>query len=196
MTTSSAKRSARQCGTAAVAPRWLVEALGPFDLDPCPPQGPQPWPTAERCITGASVNGLRAPWTGIVWLNPPAATRPRWLARLADHGEGGIALTPARPDSRWFAEQVWAKATAVVFVYGRLHSPTPSEVVSGPPPSPMPTALIAYGDACAARLRQAVEHGVLDGAVVLGWDAPRRQLSLFDTVTVAPPERLGISTSV
>lgn len=186
MTAPSRKPSARRCAAAVVVPRSLVDALGPFDLDPCPPPGPQPWPTATRCITDPSTNGLRAAWDGIVWLNPPPATRPQWLARLADHCDGGIAVAPARPDATWFAEHVWAKATAVAFVYGRLRVSAPSGVAGGRPPAAVATALIAYGDACAARLRQAAEHGVVEGAVISGWDAPRRQLSLFDTVNVAP----------
>ena len=130
-----------------------------------------------------------------MWLNPPHATRPQWLARLADHGDGGIALTPARPDARWFANHVWAKATALVFVYGRLRAPAPTGMTGGRSSATTATALIAYGDACAARLRHVVEHGVIDGAVVSGWDAPRRQLSLFDTVTAAPPRRASIGAS-
>lgn len=186
---------APRAGAALQAPHWLVDAVGPFDLDPCAPTEPQAWSTAARCIAAptATPKGLREPWSGTVWLNPPHATRSQWLARLAHHCDGGIALTPAQPEAKWFAEHVWAKASAVIFIYGRLHLSTSSGGSSGR--ASRASALIAYGDECAARLRKAVDRGAIEGVVISGWDAPRRQLRLFDEVTVERPEPVIIAAS-
>jgi hypothetical protein len=77
-----------------ITPRWLIDRLGPFDLDLCACT-PQPWPCAARQYTEAD-NGLLMPWDGLVWLNPPyGRATGAWLNRLALHGEG-IALVFAR----------------------------------------------------------------------------------------------------
>jgi len=51
-------------------PRWIIEALGPFDLDPCAAD-PRPWNCAEVNLTEVD-DGLRGRWSGRVWLNPPS----------------------------------------------------------------------------------------------------------------------------
>jgi hypothetical protein len=53
-----------------LTPPHIIDALGPFDLDPCcPPQ--MPWRTAARMIC-RPFDGLAVDWTGQrVWLNPP-----------------------------------------------------------------------------------------------------------------------------
>src|SRR2546423_1714623 len=76
-------------------PPWLFGALGlTFDLDPCSPvEGPVT--PAKRHLTRLD-DGLVAPWEGRVWLNPPyGAELPKWIGRLADHGDG-VALVLSR----------------------------------------------------------------------------------------------------
>lgn len=70
-------------------PPGVFEALGvEFDLDPCAPPGGLPWIPAKRSLSFKD-DGLRAPWEGRIWLNPPYGNHTvRWLARLADHGVG------------------------------------------------------------------------------------------------------------
>lgn len=91
----------------------------------------------------------------------------RWLARLADHGNG-IALVFARTETMGFFAQAWERATAMLFLKGRLTFLRPD----GTPPrnngsgnAGGPSVLIAYGDEAAARL----EHSGLDGVLVDGW---------------------------
>src|SRR5438552_2229167 len=68
-----------------ITPRYLIERLGPFDLDPCA-SITQPWPCADRQYTVRD-NGLLLPWHGLVWLNPPyGQATAAWLDRLALHG--------------------------------------------------------------------------------------------------------------
>ncbi len=129
-------------------PPEVFEAIGlRFDLDPCaPPWKDADWIPAERRITREE-NGLSYPWSGRVWLNPPYGKEAgRWVERLADHGNG-IALVFSRTDVKWWHAAV-PKATAVCFIRGRLTF-IAGAGQSAPGNSGGPSALIAYGDACA-----------------------------------------------
>jgi hypothetical protein len=125
-----------------LTPPQVIHALGEFDLDPCAPIK-RPWDMAREHYTIMD-NGLAKPWNGRVWLNPPYGQETgKWLARLADHGNG-IALVFARTETRMFFEHVWPKADAVLFIDGRLHfhhaDGTRAAANSGGP-----SVLIAYG---------------------------------------------------
>jgi hypothetical protein len=53
-------------------------------------------------------------------MNPPyGAEMGRWLAKLADHGNG-ISLIFARTETAMFHESVWDKAHGLLFLRGRL----------------------------------------------------------------------------
>ncbi len=132
-----------------LTPPEIVQALGPFDLDPCAPVV-RPWDTARKHYT-VEDDGLRQPWEGRVWLNPPYGRETgRWLARLAEHGDG-IALIFARTETSVFFEQVWRKADAVLFFEGRLTFYHVSGVKADNNGG-APSCLVAYGRACAGRL--------------------------------------------
>ena len=99
-------------------PRALLEALGSFDLDPCISYR-QPWPTARRSLTVRD-DGLTANWRGRVWLNPPyGRATADWLSKLADHNNG-IALVFARTETQSFFDTVWGRASAILFLRGRI----------------------------------------------------------------------------
>lgn len=51
-----------------ITPKWLIDRLAPFDLDPCACD-PMPWQTAERMLTERE-DGLLSTWGG-----PYGATR-------------------------------------------------------------------------------------------------------------------------
>lgn len=103
-----------------LTPPGIISALGPFDLDPCAAPDPKPWPTATTHYT-LPTDGLAQRWFGRVWLNPPYSREAvKWLQRLADHGVG-TALVFARTETSWFVETVWRRASAVLFLHGRLH---------------------------------------------------------------------------
>lgn len=145
-----------------LTPRWIIERLGPFDLDPCAAL-PRPWDCAARNISEAD-DGLAHEWGGRVWLNPPFDRRQvgRWMARLAAHGRG-TALVHARTETDWF-RPAWASAQAILFMFNRLHFHLPDgsrqKANSGAPP-----VLIAFGDEDSARLR---DSGI-PGALVDRW---------------------------
>src|SRR6185369_15215552 len=100
-------------------PPAILRALGEFDLDPCAAIA-QPYQTAKRMLT-IHDDGLRHDWHGRVWLNPPYGKFAEvWLDRLAEHGDG-IALIFARTDTKTFQRAVFGKASAILFIEGRLH---------------------------------------------------------------------------
>ena len=103
-----------------LTPPWLLSRLGAFDLDPCSPSAARrPWSTALKHFS-IEENGLNREWSGRVWLNPPyGAKLATWMRRIADHANG-LALIPARTDTKAFFESVWHKADAVLFFSGRL----------------------------------------------------------------------------
>lgn len=120
-----------------------------FDLDPCSPAGGLPW-VPVRHVISLPDDGLSAPWQGRVCLNPPYGTATgTWLDRLADHGDG-IALVFARTETEWWHRTI-LEASAVCFIRGRLTF-VRSDGTPGPFNSGAPSALIAYGDDCAAAL--------------------------------------------
>lgn len=86
-------------------PQWLLDALGPFDDDPCLP---------------GRGDGLTRPWEGSVWLNPPYRQVKPFLKKMVEHGDG-VALVFARTETKWAHEYVWPHASAVFFFKGRLH---------------------------------------------------------------------------
>lgn len=132
-----------------LTPPEIIEALGPFDLDPCAAVN-QPWKTAARHYT-VEDNGLSLPWEGLVWCNPPyGLAAAQWLALCAHHGNA-ITLIFARTETKMFFDHVWGKADALLFVEGRLHfhhvDGSRAKANSG-----APSVLVAYGLCAAMRL--------------------------------------------
>lgn len=135
-------QSARMKSDTWLTPPEIMLAIGRFDLDPCCPPF-MPWRTAKKMICPPA-DGLALPWRGRVWLNPPFGNQAAaWLAKLADHGNG-IALIPARTETRMFFKSVWPKASAVLFMRGRPHFCRPDGTRASFN-SGAPIALIAYG---------------------------------------------------
>ena len=133
-----------------LTPREILDALGPFDLDPCSPIN-RPWPTARDHYTVVD-NGLLLAWHGRVWLNPPYSreTLVRWLGRMAAHGRG-VALIFARTDTEAFFRHVWEAATGLLFLRGRIDfldvtgQPVRRKNGAGAQNSGAPSVLCSYG---------------------------------------------------
>lgn len=146
-----------------LTPPNIIEALAPFDLDPCAARG-QPWRTAERMMTPEE-NGLSRSWgTSFVWCSPPQGRLARpWLEKLARH-KNGIALVYAATDTDLFFEFVWGRADAVLFLEGRLYF----HEIDGRRASTncgCAVALVAYGDEATRRLNRCG----LTGSFVTDW---------------------------
>lgn len=146
-----------------LTPKWIIDRLGPFDLDPCAATV-RPWDCAARNIVEAD-DGLSCEWAGMVWLNPPFDRYQveRWIARLADHGEG-IALIHARTETDWFAP-IWERASAILFLDQRLKfwRPDGTEQAAN---SGAPVVLVAFGSGALERLK---------GGGIGGWLVEQRK---------------------
>lgn len=146
-----------------ITPKWLIERLGPFELDPCASKW-QPWPCAKRSWFAL---GDTADWPhGVfIWLNPPYK-RPlveRFLAKMAAHNNG-IALVFARTETKMFFDHVWPKASALLFLRGRLSFCRPDGVKGKTSDgkntnSGGPSVLIGYGQEATRRLSSAKDLG-------------------------------------
>jgi hypothetical protein len=139
----------QQRETRWLTPKYIVEALGEFDLDPAGAPGHE---LAKRTyLLENGDDGLRDPWEGRVWLNPPygPAAAP-FQRRMVEHNHGTMLLF-ARTETKIFFETVWEKASAVLFLKGRLSfldsSGTVAKANAG-----APSCLVAYGNEDAVRL--------------------------------------------
>lgn len=142
-----------------LTPPEIIQALGPFDLDPCAPVT-RPWQTAETHYTKRD-DGLSLPWYGRVWLNPPYGDQTfRWLEKLAHH-LSGLALVFARTETRGFHEQVWQKASSVFFFRGRLRFHHVDGSRGGT--ANAPSVLVAYSCEDDLSIRHALERGAITG---------------------------------
>ena len=143
--------------------RWLtplsvIEALGDFDLDPC---GAPSHPTARRIyVLEQGDDGLRDPWFGRVWLNPPYGRVMReWVERLVVHGVG-TALIPVAAGTKLWQEVVFREASAIHFYRHRIkflrRDGRHDDMVS-----PQASAIVAFGDADADALLASGLPGVV-----------------------------------
>jgi hypothetical protein len=139
-----------------LTPPEIVGALGEFDLDPCAPAD-RPWDTAKHHYNKHD-NGLVQPWHGRVWCNPPYGRETAgWMRRMAEHNNG-IALIFARTETKTFFRWIWGRATAVMFLRGRLRfynsdGSAPSNNAGAP------SVLVAYGDTNAVALKASGLNG-------------------------------------
>lgn len=119
-----------------LTPPELVEAAGPFSLDPCcHPR--MPWRTAATMVTlkadkrakhdilvgdglamawspdGALINRLR------VFCNPPYSDILPWAEKMARHGNGMLLVPAKSTDTKW-GQHVLENMTTGLFFKGRL----------------------------------------------------------------------------
>lgn len=133
----SGHQSARARSVEWQTPPEIISALGAFDDDPC--NSAEIW------------DGLSREWRGFVWLNPPYGRWGwTWLAKLADHGDGGIAIVFARTETQGFVREVWRKATALLFLAGRPHFYRNGVRAKGNSGGPL--VLVGYGKEARRRL--------------------------------------------
>lgn len=91
-------------------PKWIIDLLGSFDLDPCSPQE-CPFDTAKVHVTKEQ-DGLQYDWdTSRVWLNPPFSRvlLRQFVEKQAKH-DNGIALLVNRTDNLLFQEVIFPTA--------------------------------------------------------------------------------------
>lgn len=151
-----------------------------FDLDPCSPGAEHtnvpasvhyslsPLPVVAGDPAGKTTvpgDGLALDWPddSYVWLNPPYSQPVcgEFVEKLSLHPAGGMALLFARTDTRWWASHCAGRATAMLFIHGRISFDTPR----GPGTqghSPSPSVLVGYGERAMSDLHAAAANG-------LGW---------------------------
>lgn len=140
-------------------PAWVFDALGlTFDLDPASPHD-------HETVVPADVkynvfdNGLKKPWFGRVWLNPPyGSATGLWIARMIDHGNG-IAMIFSRTDARW-CQDAMKSATAILFFAGRIQFIPGKENYHKKSRCGAGTAFYAWGNECADALYKLSDRGV------------------------------------
>lgn len=140
-------------------PRHVFDALGEtFDLDVAAPiDGPRYVP-ARQWLT-AHDDGLRFPWAGFVWMNPPFGGRnslSRWMDRFFDHGNG-IALTPDRTSAPWWQDAA-ERADAILLTRGKVKFERPDGSIGRSPGAGV--TLWAAGDRASAALCRASFAGL------------------------------------
>ncbi|MCC7544660.1 MAG: hypothetical protein IT506_04135 [Aquabacterium sp.] len=140
-------------------PAWVFDELGlTFDLDPSSPHDME---TAVPAATKYTIfdDGLKKPWFGRVWLNPPYGPMTGvWMARMAEHAEG-VALVFSRTDASW-CQKSMRKATAMLFMAGRIEFVPGKENQHKKSRCGAGTMLLAFGDECANALERMSARGV------------------------------------
>lgn len=109
-------------------PRWLYDRLNSefhFDLDPCP--------------LYAQFDGLRIPWLGNVFVNPPYSRVKEFLAKAHQELSAGRAhtvvfLTFVNTDTDWFHRYIYHQAE-IRFIKGRIRFEAPGRSNSAMRPS-------------------------------------------------------------
>lgn len=140
-------------------PAWIFEKLGlTFDIDPCSPHDMESHVPARTKFTVFD-DGLKQPWNGRVWLNPPyGRSTPFWMRRFIDHANG-IALVFSRTDALWCQEAL-RTADACLFVAGRIDFVPGKENQHKRARAGAGSVMFAYGDVCADALEQLGDRGV------------------------------------
>ena len=91
----------------------------------------------------AADDGLRQPWRGVCWMNPPYGREiGAWMRKAYESSIGGatvVCLVPARTDTSWWHD--YAAKGEIEFLRGRLKfgghrnsAPFPSAIVVFRPP--------------------------------------------------------------
>ena len=138
-------------------PKWIIDQLGPFDLDPCAAVNP-PYETA-RTTYNKLQNGLVQPWPtdAVVWLNPPYSRKllNAFVEKLAEH-DNGIAILVNRQDNLLFQNVIFPRAKSMIFMRNRVKFMRPDGSTGNPF---FGSCLVAFGEECDKRLQKAYIEG-------------------------------------
>lgn len=134
-------------------PLWIIDKLGPFDLDPCAAVKP-PYKTATLTFN-KNQDGLNQQWPpeAVVWLNPPYSRKLLWafVEKLAEHNNG-MAILVNRQDNLLFQEVIFPKAKSMVFMRYRVKFLRPDGTWGNPF---FGSCLVAFGEECDRRQKMA-----------------------------------------
>ena len=175
--------------TTWLTPPEIIDALGPFDLDPCGFPG---WTTAKNHYY-LEDNGLALDWFGEVWLNAPYGYQVQvpWQKKLAEHNRG-MTMTFVRTDAPWF-QWIWDHAEAILFFHKRIgfYRPDFSRVRHGG--TWAPSMIASYGSLATERLAKADLKGsliLLANRVYSVVQVPRTWLEVVQDAFLGQPATL------
>lgn len=133
-----------------LTPRYVVDSLGEFDLDPAGAPGHAL--ARKTYLPENGEDGLTLPWEGRVWLNPPYGREQiPFLEKMVEHNYGTVLVFAAVETALWH-DTVWPHASAVFFPRGRFTF-LRADGIAAKANSGKPSALIAFGEEDAERLR-------------------------------------------
>jgi hypothetical protein len=144
-------------------PKKYFDAFGlTFDLDPAHPGLGTPYCSVPtRKVYTIADDGLKLPWFGIDFVNPPYGPRwghVPWLKRLIAHGNG-IGLFRAYTSADWFHEVLLPAKAVLMFPAEKIKFIRPDGSIGNQPGHG--NVFIGLGDvACRALLQVKPEIGV------------------------------------
>jgi hypothetical protein len=145
-------------GTTWLTPQWLIDLIGISDLDPCGYKlnGKFVVQCARVSYTlQDNQDGLKLPWYGSIYCNPPYNENPKWLKRCREYyeetGSDVIVLLFVRSGTMYFQREV-KHCTGIVLVNGLLSflNARGNEKHQAPAPS----VLIAFGEGAFERIQR------------------------------------------
>lgn len=140
-------------------PKWVFDELGTeFDLDPSSPHDMESMVPAKTKYTVFD-DGLKKPWFGKVWLNPPYSNETKiWMDRMIEHNDG-IALVFSRTDAKW-CQNAMKACSAMLFVSGRIDFIAGLENQHKKSRSGAGTVMFAFGSANIGILKRMSDRGI------------------------------------
>lgn len=151
---SNTKQSHNACkpmlGTALLkndclrTPKYITDALGTFNLDPC--AGENTNIATFNLWDGRGEDGLTAEWNGFVWCNPPFSQKEIWAKKMIDHNNG-ILILPERGSAPWFGPL--AEKSGCYFVMGKKIN-----FEGGSSSNNLGSILFPFGDLAVQRITQ------------------------------------------
>ena len=134
-------------------PEWVLNEIGPFDLDPC--AGENTTHGKVNWWIGRGENGLEREWRGHWFCNPPFSEKDVWIAKCIEYSpQQGILLLPERGSAPWFGPLA-IEATAL-FVMGKKIN-----FIGGPSSNNLGTVLFLFGEEMLDRLNSCHLPGTL-----------------------------------
>jgi len=128
----------------------FADAVGGFDLDPCAGKDTNIGEIANYRLEDGK-DGLKLPWFGKVFINPPFSFKVEWLEKLereleSDRVEFAIMLTPDGTDTKsWWHKYIAENAEYICFRFGRLDYVDPDPNPDDDSGATFGTAFSVYG---------------------------------------------------